>query len=184
MASTHTNHSFLFDHDILYGKRCVIWHGASHFLLTTQTSCPTHRQLESMMNNKGTNDMVYCELSVMPGELFVLLWHIIFMCSTLPQFWPPLFLFHLPLCSFFPLSKTSCPLSLSLPSPHPLPLQNCSRKLNVPTPWLDQFITSLMYSGPTLRNSLPVALAESITVVVFKCWLFMHYAIFPRYNLE
>ena len=35
--------------------------------------------------------------------------------------------------------------------------RNYSRKLNVPMPRLDLFQSSLMYSGPTLWNSLPVA---------------------------
>ena len=38
--------------------------------------------------------------------------------------------------------------------------RNYSRKLNVPMPRLDLFKSSLMYSGPTLWNSLPVALTE------------------------
>ena len=46
--------------------------------------------------------------------------------------------------------------------------RNCSRKLNVPMPRLDLFKSSLMFSGPTLWNSLPIALTETITVSVFK----------------
>ena len=52
--------------------------------------------------------------------------------------------------------------------------RNCSRKLNVPTPRLDLFKSSLMYSGPTLWNSLPIALTETITVSGFKTRLSKH----------
>ena len=52
--------------------------------------------------------------------------------------------------------------------------RNCSRKLNVPTPRLDLFKSSLMYSGPALWNSLPIALTETITVSVFKTRLSKH----------
>ena len=46
--------------------------------------------------------------------------------------------------------------------------RNYSRKLNVPMPRLDLFESSLMYSAPTLWNSLPVALTEPSIVSVFK----------------
>ena len=59
--------------------------------------------------------------------------------------------------------------------------RNYSRKLNVPMPRLDLFKSSLKYSGPTLWNSLPVALTESSIVSVFKHRLSTH-IIFPRYN--
>ena len=52
--------------------------------------------------------------------------------------------------------------------------RNCSRKLNVPMPRLDLLESSLMYSGPTLWNSLPIALTETITVSVFKTRLSKH----------
>ena len=52
--------------------------------------------------------------------------------------------------------------------------RNYSRKLNVPMPRLDLFKSSLMYSGPTLWNSLPVALTEPSTVSVFKHRLSTH----------
>ena len=52
--------------------------------------------------------------------------------------------------------------------------RNCSRKVNVPTPRLDLLKSSLMYSGPTLWNSLPIALTETITVSVFKTRLSKH----------
>ena len=52
--------------------------------------------------------------------------------------------------------------------------RNCSRKLNVPMPRLDLFKSSLMFSGPTLWNSLPIALTETITVSVFKIGLYKH----------
>ena len=41
-------------------------------------------------------------------------------------------------------------------------------------PRLDLFKSSLMYSGPTLWNSLPIALTETITVSVFKTRLSEH----------
>ena len=52
--------------------------------------------------------------------------------------------------------------------------RNDSRKLNVPMPRLDLFKSSLMYSGPTLWNSLPVALTEPSTASVFKHRLSTH----------
>ena len=52
--------------------------------------------------------------------------------------------------------------------------RNCSRKLNVPMPRLDLLESSLMYSGPTLWNSLPIALKETISVSVFKTRLSKH----------
>ena len=52
--------------------------------------------------------------------------------------------------------------------------RNYSRKLNVPMPRLDLLKSSLMYSGPTLWNSLPVALTEPSTVSVFKHRLLTH----------
>ena len=61
--------------------------------------------------------------------------------------------------------------------------RNCSRKLNVPTPRLHLFKSSLMYSGPTLWNSLPIALTETSTVSVFKSRLSKH-AMFLGYNLD
>ena len=52
--------------------------------------------------------------------------------------------------------------------------RNYSRKLNVPMPRLDLFKSSLMYSGPTLWNSLPVVLTEPSTVSIFKHRLSTH----------
>ena len=52
--------------------------------------------------------------------------------------------------------------------------RNCSRKFNVPTPRLDLFKSSLMYSGSVLWNSLPIALTEAMTVSDFKTRLCEH----------
>ena len=52
--------------------------------------------------------------------------------------------------------------------------RNYSKKLNIPMPRLDLFKSSLINSGPTLWNSLPIALTEPSTVSVFKHRLSTH----------
>ena len=46
--------------------------------------------------------------------------------------------------------------------------RNSSRKLNVPIPRIDLFKSSLVYSGPTLWNSLPSVLRLPVSPSVFK----------------
>ena len=46
--------------------------------------------------------------------------------------------------------------------------RNCTRKLNVPTPRLDLFISSLMHFGPALWNLLPLALTQTIYCAGFQ----------------